>query len=124
MTPDDELERELASYRPRPASPELKRHVRRRLKRRPILVLAALSAVAASITVSVVLNRPPLPTPVVPDGGLVRILEPGAPSVLAYRQASSSPQSFEAFLDQQAVRSAEHGAPVRAASFTFRGPRE
>jgi hypothetical protein len=124
MTPDDELERELASFRPRPPSPELRRRVGRRLNRPRILAFAALSAAAAAVVVAVVLNRPNPPAPDVIVKDYPAVSEPSAPTVLAYRHAAArSPDRFEALLDQQAVRSAEHSLPVRAA-FTLRGPRE
>ena len=125
MTPDDELERELASFRPRPPSPGLKRRIGNRLNRRRILAFAAASAVAAGVVGALLWNRPkpPVNDLVVIDRPR-RHEEAPPPSLMAYRHAAAtSPQAFESMLDQQAVRSAEPGPPLRAA-FTLRGPRE
>jgi hypothetical protein len=127
MTPDDELERELASFRPRPPSPELRRRVRGRLSRRRLLAFAAAAAIAAAVIVAVLVNRPPTP------GDGVVIVPPATagaapePSLLAYRRAAAkSSDAFENLLDREAVRSSESGPVVRTASgfLTFRGPNQ
>lgn len=127
MTPDEELERELASYRPRPASANLQRRIAMRLNRRRIVALVGTAAVAAGVVIAPLLNRP---TPPVNDLSVVELprreIAP-APSLLAYHHAvAKSPQAFEAMLDRQAVRSAEPLPPVRAGLnlLTLRGPRE
>lgn len=125
MTPDDDLERELASFRPRPPSPELRRRVRGRLSRRRLLAFAAAGAVAAAVIVPVLVNRPPTP------GDGVVIVPPSTtgttpePSLLAYREAAAkSSDAFENLLDREAVRSSEGAAVVSTPTgfLTFRGP--
>jgi hypothetical protein len=124
MTPDDELERELESFRPRPPSPELKRRIGVRLNRRRILAFVATAAVAAGVVIVLLSNRPPppAPDPVVPPTWTAAELP--APSLSAYRHAAArSPEEFESLLDRQAVRWAEPGPPNSPAAnlFTLRG---
>jgi hypothetical protein len=125
MTPDDELERELQSFRPRPPSPALRRGIRSRLNRRRLFAVTAGSAIAAGVVIVLLLNRPGHP----PDLVIVPPAAEGlpAPSLLSYRQAAAeSSEALDDLLDKQAVRSAERGPTVRAnTSFlTFRGSRE
>jgi hypothetical protein len=128
MTPDDELERELQSFRPRPASPELRRRVRGRLvTRRRWAAGAAVTAMAAGVVLLIVLGRPRPPSPGVVEQPSLAAEQPPAPTLLAYRQAAvRSPEALEHLLDRQAVRSAERGPAVRATTrfLTFRGSRE
>ena len=114
MTPDDALERELESLRPRPTSPELRRRIGGRLARPRRLRFAtglATAAVAAGLIVVVTLHRPPAP-PVEPLP-VADTLVP--PSVLAYERAfAKSPASLDALLDREAVRTSGDVTPTRA----------
>jgi hypothetical protein len=113
MTPDDSLERELESYRPRPPSPALRRRIGRRLDRpwrlRFSAAVAAAAAAAALIFVSVSYRSPPGPT-------ARPAVEPvTTPTVLAYERAfDRSPADLDGLLDEQAVRSSERSASAHA----------
>jgi hypothetical protein len=114
MTPDDALERELESLRPRPPSPELRRRIGGRLRQPWRLRFAtglATAAVAAGLIVAVILHRPPAP-PVEPPPAVEFA---SSPSVLVYERAfAKSPASLDALLDHEAVRTSLDAAPTRA----------
>jgi hypothetical protein len=127
MTPDDALERELESFRPRPPSPELRRRIGGQLARPRRFRLGAslAAAIAAGVVVSVMLHRPPAP-PIEPPPIVVMATPP---SVLAYGQAfAQSPAALDAMLDEQAVRTSREVTPLRAGAipdlFTLKGSRE
>ncbi len=117
MTPDDALERELEALRPLPPSPQLRRRVGAELNRRrwagpAALALAAVAAVAAVV----VLTRPGRPP--APNGPPPAVAATPPPTVQAYRAAlARSPESLEALLDRQAVRTSRNGPPARTTAF-------
>jgi hypothetical protein len=114
MTPDDELERELESLHPRLPSPELRRQVERRLRRRMWMTVVAGGAIAASVVVALVLGRREGPIVIGPLPSYPVAATP-APSVLAYGTAASkSPEALDDLLDKQAVRSGWSEPSVRA----------
>lgn len=114
MTPDDALERELESLRPRPPSQDLRRRIGKRLdqpRRMRFAAGLATAAVAAGLSVAVVLRRPPAP-PVEPPAGVEFVK---LPSVLAYERAfAKSPADLDALLDREAVRTSRDVTPTRA----------
>ncbi|HEY1375244.1 MAG TPA: hypothetical protein VGF55_00530 [Gemmataceae bacterium] len=132
MTPDDALERDLESLRPRPPSPQLRRRIGARLgPPRHRLRWAALAvAAAAAAGVVIYVSRPVLPPGPIIGPPPVVAAEPD-PTVRAYRLAlAQSPEALEAALDRQAVRTSREGPPARTAAFTIpdllavRGPSE
>jgi hypothetical protein len=116
MTPDDALERELESLRPRPMSPEVRRQIGGRIRRpwrRRFAVGLAAAGVAAGLIVAVILHRPPA-SPVEP---VPVAEEPVSPSVLAYERAfAKSPAALDTLLDEQSVRTSRDVRPAPSAS--------
>jgi hypothetical protein len=125
MSPEDELEHELEAFQPRPASPELRRRIGRRLIRRQLLIVTAMTAVAASVTVGLLLNRPRPPQPIIIGPPPVAVAP--APSLLAYKKAAArSPEALDDLLDRQAVRSgwSDPAGRANSESLTLRGLRQ
>ena len=107
MTPDDDLERELQSYRPRPPAPEMNRRIGRRIvqvRRRRLATAFAIAAAVVGVAVGLNLHRPSAPPGIPPMVPPAQAAVP-PPTVLAYEQAfAQSPAALDALLDEQSVR--------------------